>query len=132
MAGRTTSSIEDRVAQVLLAGGFITNQQLEQARGIGKVNGMGLLDALVSYGMVAQETLVTVVSFQLKIPVVDLRDLEVCSQCGNTEFHLSFPKFHAEGAVLGTPVLGDVHAGLGLDSGDLRSQKPQPTSRRCR
>ena len=38
---------------------------------------MGLLDTLVSYGTVAQETLVTVLSFQLRIPVVDLRHVDV-------------------------------------------------------
>ena len=56
MVSRTTPSFEDRVGQVLLEGGFVTTQQLEQAREASSENGMGLLDTLVSYGTVAQET----------------------------------------------------------------------------
>ena len=58
---------------MLLEGGFITDQQLTQARDLIAADGSGLLDTLVSHGMLAQETLVTVLSFQLRIPVVDLR-----------------------------------------------------------
>lgn len=77
MVTRTAQSFEERVGQVLVEGGFITQQQLDQAReGIGN-NGAGLLDGLVSQGMLAQETLITVLSFQLRIPVVDLRHVQV-------------------------------------------------------
>jgi len=79
MVNRTTPSFEDRVGQVLVEGGFVTSQQLEQAHEASAESGMGLLDTLVSYGTVAQETLVTVLSFQLRIPVVDLRHVEVDS-----------------------------------------------------
>ena len=74
MVNRTAPSFEDRVGQVLLEGGFITEQQLAQAR---QDSHTGLLDALVSQGMLAQETLITVLSFQLRIPVVDLRHVQV-------------------------------------------------------
>ena len=77
MVSNTASSFEERVAQVLLEGGFITQQQLDQAREGVSGDGTGLLDVLVSQGMLAQETLVTVLSFQLRIPVVDLRHVEV-------------------------------------------------------
>ena len=60
-----------------MEGGFVTSEQLEQARDASLENGLGLLDTLVSSGTVAQETLVTVLSFQLRIPVVDLRHVEV-------------------------------------------------------
>ncbi len=62
---------------MLLEGGFITDQQLAQARQVSSEDGTGLLDTLVSHGMLAQETLVTVLSFQLRIPVVDLRHVQV-------------------------------------------------------
>ena len=62
---------------MLLEGGFITEQQLEQAREGLSADGTGLLDVLVAQGMLAQETLITVLSFQLRIPVVDLRHVEV-------------------------------------------------------
>ena len=74
MVNRTAPSFEDRVGQVLVEGGFITEQQLAQAR---QDSDTGLLDALVSQGMLAQETLITVLSFQLRIPVVDLRHVQV-------------------------------------------------------
>ena len=77
MASRTTLTFEERVGQVLQEGGFVTSQQLEQAQQASTENGMSLLDTLVSNGMVAQETLITVLSFQLRIPVVDLRHVEV-------------------------------------------------------
>ena len=50
---------------------------MEQARQINEEEGTGLLDSMVSHGMLSQETLVTVLSFQLRIPVVDLRHVEV-------------------------------------------------------
>ena len=60
-----------------MEGGFVTSEQLEQAREASLANGQSLLDTLVSSGTVAQETLVTVLSFQLRIPVVDLRHVDV-------------------------------------------------------
>lgn len=74
---RTATTFEDRVGRVLLEGGFINEQQLRQAREDSSVSGVGLLDLLISKGAVAQETLVTVLSFQLRIPVVDLRQVQV-------------------------------------------------------
>ena len=62
MVSRTTPTFEDRVGQVLLDEGFITDQQLAQARDVSAADGSGLLDSLVSHGMLAQETLVTVLS----------------------------------------------------------------------
>ena len=62
MVSSTASSFEARVGQVLVEGGFITEQQLAQARDVNSADGSGLLDTLVSHGMLAQETLVTVLS----------------------------------------------------------------------
>lgn len=74
---KRNSSFEDRVGQVLSGGGFISLEQLGHAYRMIEADGGELLDTLVSYGTLAQETLVTVLSFQLKIPVVDLRHVEV-------------------------------------------------------
>ncbi len=68
---------EDRVGRVLMDAGFVTAEQLEQARQASREQGAGLLDTLVSLGMVARETLTTVLSFQLRIPVVDLKTVRV-------------------------------------------------------
>ena len=39
MVSKTTNSFEDRVGQVLLEGGFITGQQLEQGRDASQQSG---------------------------------------------------------------------------------------------
>ena len=77
MVSRATPSFEERVGQVLLEGGFITQEQLDGARTASEAESSSLLDAMVSHGMLAQETLITVLSFQLRIPVVDLRHVQV-------------------------------------------------------
>lgn len=70
---KTATSFEDRVGQVLVEGGFINRLQLTQAQKASQLLGTALLDTLVFSGALAQETLVTVLIFQLRIPVVDLR-----------------------------------------------------------
>ena len=77
MVTRGATSFEERVASVLLEAGFLTAEQLENARQASLERGAGLLDTLLSLGAVARETLVTVLSFQLRIPVVDLRNVRV-------------------------------------------------------
>ncbi|MCH8086297.1 MAG: Flp pilus assembly complex ATPase component TadA [Chloroflexi bacterium] len=80
MAARTGTSFEDRVGLVLQEGGFISAEQLGQAGQISQESGKGLLDTLVDQGMVARETLVTVLSFQLRIPIVDLKHVDLDSE----------------------------------------------------
>ncbi|PKB71938.1 MAG: hypothetical protein BZY87_02935 [SAR202 cluster bacterium Io17-Chloro-G6] len=77
MVSRTTPTFEERVGQVLLEGGFITQEELNSARMAGELEPTGLLDVLVSHGMVDQEAVVAVLSYQLHIPVVDLRHVDV-------------------------------------------------------
>ncbi|MQF94076.1 MAG: type II secretion system protein GspE, partial [SAR202 cluster bacterium] len=67
------------MGQDLLEGGFITQEQLDDARTTSDAESTSLLDTMVSHGMLAQETLVTVLSFQLRIPVVDLRHVQMDS-----------------------------------------------------
>ncbi len=77
MVARASTPFEDRVARVLQDAEFVSADQIEEARKISEESGAGLLDTLVSSGMVARETLMTVLSFQLRIPVVDLKTVEV-------------------------------------------------------
>ena len=77
MVTRATLTFEERAGVVLLEGGFITQEQLEDAKTASVLESSSLLDALVSHGMVNQEILVTVLSYQLRIPVVDLRHVDV-------------------------------------------------------
>ena len=79
MTTRTGTSFEERVGQVLVEAGFITNDQLGQARTYGETKGGSLLDNLMTLGIVARETLVTVLSFQLRIPIFDLKNQDVDS-----------------------------------------------------
>jgi len=65
------------VARVLLEGGFVTPEQVERARAVAREKGKGLLDTLVNQGVITRETLTTVLSFQLRIPVVDLKHVKV-------------------------------------------------------
>jgi len=74
--GSTERSYEDRVGQTLVAGGFINDNQLEHAREASQKAGHGLLDTLVSNGDITQETIVTILSYQHGVPVVDLRHLQ--------------------------------------------------------
>lgn len=78
--GRGGISFEERIGRVLLEGGFLTAQQLEKAKQLSKDKGLGLLDVVLAQGMVARETLTTVLSFQLRIPIVDLRHVQVDPQ----------------------------------------------------
>ena len=77
MVTKSATSFEERVGRVLLDSEFLTADQLEQAREASAKQGTGLLDTLVSMGFVARETLTTILSFQLRVPVVDLRTVEV-------------------------------------------------------
>ncbi len=74
MVSSGATSFEERVGRVLLDAKFVNDEQLSNAREHG---GEGLLDTLVSLGIVARETLMTVLSFQLRIPVVDLKSVQV-------------------------------------------------------
>ncbi len=73
----TTTSFEDRVGRVLLDAEFVTQEQLDEARKASQNQDKGLLDTLVDLGFVARETLMTVLSFQLRVPVVDLKTVQV-------------------------------------------------------
>ncbi|MEE8466662.1 MAG: GspE/PulE family protein [Dehalococcoidia bacterium] len=77
MVSRTSPAFEERVGNALLDGGFISQEQLDDARRAGEAEPTTLLDAMISRGIVSQETLVTVLSSQLRIPVVDLRHVDV-------------------------------------------------------
>ncbi|MDO8750724.1 MAG: GspE/PulE family protein, partial [Dehalococcoidia bacterium] len=66
-------SFEDRVARALVQGGFITEARLDQAR----QRGGDLLETLVSMRFIGRESLITALSLQLRVPVVDLKQMEV-------------------------------------------------------
>ena len=77
MVARGSTSFEDRVGRVLLDAEFVTAEQLQEAQETSQEQGARLLDSLVTLGFVARETITTVLSFQLRIPVVDLKTVQV-------------------------------------------------------
>ena len=62
MVARAGTPFEDRVARVLQDAEFVSADQIEEARGLSEKSSAGLLDTLVSSGMVTRETLMTVLS----------------------------------------------------------------------
>ena len=61
-----------RFGDILVEGGLITINQLEQALGYGKTNDIKLGQALRDLGMVTEEAVARTISSQLNIPFVDL------------------------------------------------------------
>ena len=65
------------MAGILQDAGVVTPSQLERAQQHSLQDEVGILEALVDEGAVSRETIITLLSFQLKIPVVDLKTAEV-------------------------------------------------------
>lgn len=77
MTSKTATSFDDRIGQNLVDAGFITPDQLMSARESGQRTGIGLTETLVLDGLVPRDTLIAMLSFQLRIPVVDLKTVHV-------------------------------------------------------
>ena len=77
MTLNATSSLDDRIGDNLVDAGFITPDQLASAMDSAQETGVGLIEMLVTDGLVSRDTLVTMLSFQLRIPVVDLKTVHV-------------------------------------------------------
>ena len=77
MEGNTNREFENKMAGILKDAGVVTPGQLERAQQHGLQDEVGILEALVNEGAVSRETIITLLSFQLKIPVVDLKTAEV-------------------------------------------------------
>jgi len=73
----TVANYEERVAKALVQSGFITDAQLEQARQRAGERGEDILETLVSMRFMGRESLMTALSLQLRVPVVDLKQVEV-------------------------------------------------------
>lgn len=63
MVTQGATSFDERLGRVLVEGGFVTPQQLDKARELGKSSGVRILDALINQGFVSREAVVTVLSF---------------------------------------------------------------------
>ena len=77
MEGNTNREFENKMAGILQDAGVVAPGQLERAQQHSLQDEVGILEALVNEGAVSRETIITLLSFQLKIRVVDLKTAEV-------------------------------------------------------
>ena len=66
-----------QIDQLLVEGSFITSEQLEAARATAEETKKDLKQVLLEQRVISQETLATVLSFQLNVPAVDLKQTHV-------------------------------------------------------
>jgi type IV pilus assembly protein PilB len=74
---RRRPRFESRLGQVLVEGGFLTAEQLAEAEEAVAKGGRRLTTVLQERGWTSRDTLTTVLSFHLKVPVADPRQVEV-------------------------------------------------------
>ncbi|MFC1944181.1 GspE/PulE family protein [Chloroflexota bacterium] len=65
--------VQKKLGEMLVEGAFIGPDQLEQALEASRTTGRKLGEVLVEMGMLAPETVAAVLSFQLNVPVIDLK-----------------------------------------------------------
>ncbi|KPJ51606.1 MAG: hypothetical protein AMJ37_04550 [Dehalococcoidia bacterium DG_18] len=65
------------IEQLLVEGAFVTPEQLEAARETARQSKKDLRQVLLEQRLISQESLATVLSFQLNVPTVDLKQAQV-------------------------------------------------------
>lgn len=73
----TTAPIDDKLGKALVEGAFISQEQLDTALQESGRNNRKLSEILAEQNILSLETIATVLSFQLNLPVVDLRQYKV-------------------------------------------------------
>ena len=73
---RREEEARKQIDELLLEGSFITSEQLEAAREAAKDSDKDLKDVLLEQRLISPETLATVLSFQLNVPAVDLKQTQ--------------------------------------------------------
>ena len=77
---RGISRTEEQIGGLLVEGGFITSQNLEEAVETVQRDGITLRNALVAKGYIAEETYSTFLSMQTTVPLVDLGQVTVSAE----------------------------------------------------
>ncbi len=80
MERRTALGIQERLGEALVEGAFISREQLDSALQLGRSTGKKLAEVLIEQQLISPETLSTVLSFQLNVPVIELRQFQVQSE----------------------------------------------------
>ena len=65
------------LGQMLLDGAFISREQLEAALPVSRATGRRMGEVLVEQHAIAPETLATMLSFQLNVPIIDLKQFKI-------------------------------------------------------
>ncbi len=77
MAKEELEETKRQIDQLLVEGAFITAEQLEAARETAKNANKDLKEVLLEQHLISQETLATVLSFQLNVPAIDLKQTQI-------------------------------------------------------
>lgn len=77
MVGPIGIGAKKLLGQILVEGAFITPGELQAALDAARSTGKKLGEVLVEQGKIAPETLATTLSFQLSVPVVDLKQFRI-------------------------------------------------------
>ena len=77
MAKEELEETKRQIDQLLVEGAFITAEQLEAAREAAKNANKDLKEVLLEQRLISQETLATVLSFQLNVPAIDLKQTQI-------------------------------------------------------
>ncbi len=74
---RKQVTFQERLGQALVEAGFLTSKDLDGAREIAKKEGKRLTDVLIERHLISRDVLNTALSFQFKVPVVNLKQIEI-------------------------------------------------------
>lgn len=77
MADRRFVTFQDRLGQALVEGGFLTAEQFTRARQTAQTEGKRLTDILQEQRLISRDVLTTALSFQLKVPIVNLKQQKI-------------------------------------------------------
>ncbi len=77
MAERIAVQAKKRIGDILLEGAFISSDQLKFALEASSRTGKKIGEVLIEQGAVTPETLATILSFQLNVPIVDLKQFKI-------------------------------------------------------
>ncbi|MBI4180886.1 MAG: type II/IV secretion system protein [Chloroflexi bacterium] len=77
MVEKRLMTFQERLGQALVEGGFITLEQLDQVRQVAEAGGKRVTDVLQEKRLISREVLTTALSFQLKVPIVNLKQVTI-------------------------------------------------------
>ena len=77
MARQATLGVDEKLGQALVDGAFISPDDLEKALKEARESGKRLSQVLLEKNFLSPETLATVLSFQIGVPVIDLKQFRV-------------------------------------------------------